>query len=230
MPADLSPPTDALDPDAPGPKAPPPQLTPRPETDPPAPTPPPEIIGPPAPPEAFAPPIGEAPAALPHSSTVEPAPQPTAPADLLDLVRPAQPAAPPKPAGAAPSPSIRAADAAWLAEKESDATSKRRVAEYRAGTVQAGAGIEIYRITRPQTTTLTRMMGAARNPTFDIVFNRRGEVARVLRTRPSGNDALDNNIESAIFFWRARGKEFDALPDAPDATITIRLTFLLGGA
>ncbi|MBL8756840.1 MAG: hypothetical protein JNK35_00245 [Phycisphaerae bacterium] len=155
---------------------------------------------------------------------------PTPPADLLELVRPAQPAALPKPAGTAPSPSIRAADAAWLAEKESDATSKRRVAEYRAGTVHAGAGVEIYRITRPQTTTLTRMMGAARNPTFDIVFNRRGEVARVLRTRPSGNDALDNNIESAIFFWRARGKEFDALPDSPDATITIRLTFLLSSA
>ncbi len=165
-------------------------------------------------------------------TAASPSPQPVESREtFLDLVRPAQPA--PNPVLPKPSPpairlSVAQADAAWASEKDSDPTSVRRRGEYRFGAVAAGRGVEIYRIVRPQFTNLTRMMGIQRNPTFDIVFNKRGEVVKVHRTRPSGNESLDDNFVSAIHFWRARGDDFDALPDASDATVTIRMTFLLG--
>lgn len=156
------------------------------------------------------------------TSTATPPPAPAAPdaAGASGTPRPAEP-------GSGLTGDPRLDDIAWLSEKVSDATSKRRSAQYRDGRVTAGDGIELVVTRRPESTTFTRLRGAQRNPTFDIVFTRSGVVKDVIRVRTSGNGALDEDISNAIHFWRARGPELAELGDRADATLTVRLTVLL---
>lgn len=201
----------------------------------------PALLGPTKADPAAPKPAEPSPPAADQQPPAAPAPAPTPPPDpealRRELLRQLRPVSPPQPVqrpavvqrpGQPGSGKIQD-DGAWLAEKDSDPTSVRRVAQYRSGAVTPGKGFEIYKIVRPEIGVMTRMMGASRNPTYDVLFRKNGEVARVEPVRSSGNPTLDDNIVSSIYFWRARGQDLDNLGPGDKATLTVRLNFILFG-
>lgn len=149
----------------------------------------------------------------------------------VDSPRPAQrpaksPAQPARPAVRAPQTPID--NDAWLADREADPSSVRRVGEFRSGKVEAGEGIEIKTV-RPVFTAVTRALALPAPPMVEITFDRSGNVSSASVIRSSGYPDVDSPILSAVYQWRATGKALATLPSTPgsDGHLVLRITFLL---
>ncbi len=113
------------------------------------------------------------------------------------------------------------------ADRDSDATSRRRVAVFRNGRVEAGQGLDI-RTVRPEFTSLTRAVVPGSSPTIEITFSRGGRVSNVRVLRSSGFKVeIDDPVVVAAYNWRASGQALRDLPEKPDAGLKIEVTILL---
>jgi hypothetical protein len=113
------------------------------------------------------------------------------------------------------------------ADRDSDATSRRRVAVFRNGRVDAGQGLDI-RTVRPEFTSLTRAVVPGASPTIEITFSRGGRVSNVRVLRSSGFKVeIDDPVVVAAYNWRASGQALRDLPEKPDAGLKIEVTILL---
>ena len=130
---------------------------------------------------------------------------------------------PPSPAGA---PGDSRSARGELSDRESDPTSIIDVpmANWQNGKPLAAKGITL-KPARPRFTTLNYVDGVGRNPIGELVLGRDGvpQIARVVRS--TGNPGIDDAIKSALFKWRASGKELEKLK--PGQTITIRLRIIM---
>ena len=131
--------------------------------------------------------------------------------------------APPAPAG---DPGDTTAKTGELSDRESDPTSIIEVpmTSWRNGKPLASKGIELKPV-RPRFTTLNMLDGVARNPIGELVIGRDGvpQIARIVRS--TGNPSIDEAIRSALFKWRASGKQLEKLK--PGQTVTIRLRLIM---
>lgn len=131
--------------------------------------------------------------------------------------------APPAPSG---DPGDTTAKSGELSDRESDPTSILEVpmTSWRNGKPLASKGIELKPV-RPRFTTLNMLDGIARNPIGELVIGRDGvpQVARIVRS--TGNPSIDEAIRSALFKWRASGKQLEKLK--PGQTVTIRLRLIM---
>ncbi len=125
-----------------------------------------------------------------------------------------------------PGPQMDTDEVAWVADKEADPTSLRRVAKFEAGKVEAGQGLEILTL-NPQFDAVTRNLASPRSPVFEVKFNKQGEAKRVRMIRSSGTSNVNDPIQNVLYKWRARGKVLEELPDDPDAGVVLRIRFLL---
>jgi hypothetical protein len=197
----------------PGPERPGPAQSPTPDTTQP-PEQPPEVVGPPD--------------ALFQSPP--PTPEPAPALGLPGVTSPAAPS-PGAPVAVPARPSGRGKalldDAAWIADRESDASSVKRFATYRNGRVNAGEGLDI-RTVRPDFPLLVRALALPQNPVVEVWFAKTGEVRELIFVRSSGYESdVDERIRNAVFNWRASGRALDDLPDVPGASVKLRITFLL---
>ncbi|MFG0241467.1 MAG: hypothetical protein ACF8R9_01645 [Phycisphaerales bacterium JB054] len=132
----------------------------------------------------------------------------------------ASPAAPPPPGD--PRDAI-------ASEKESDATSRTKIAEWEPGKPPAVEGLDITTV-RPRWTVTTRMMSVPRNPVVRIEFRKNGTVARAafLDRQDTGYSDVDGPLLDAIYAWTAKGRALDALAaDDPKAVAPITMRIIL---
>lgn len=129
----------------------------------------------------------------------------------------------PSPAG---EPGDTAARAGELSDRESDPTSIIDVPmnHWQNGRPLAAKGI-VLKPVRPRFTALNYLDGVGRNPVGELVFGRDGvpQQAKVLRS--TGNPGADEAIRSALFKWRASGRQLERLK--PGQTVTIRLRIIM---
>lgn len=212
----------------------PPDATPRepaPESSdsPPRPVPEPPRDAEPTPPPASATPPSMAPS---RPEPTPPAPQPedrsaTSPADLEtapphhEPERDAPPSPPARPEGAPAQPASDAPGAPTrpaatpgppvdgeLSDRESDATSTVDVPadRWKNGKPLAAKGLQIL-TRRPEMLPeyLAVQIGPAKNPVFELHFDHRGVVRKVVMQESSGVSQLDDRLIDCLYKWRARG-------------------------
>ena len=94
--------------------------------------------------------------------------------------------------------------------------SRERLSDVRPGRPVATEGLEIL-TTRPQLSTTTLVLARPRNPTIAITFDAGGRVKLVEfltdggRVLNSGNRAVDDALIAAVYRWKAKGAQIDAL-------------------
>jgi len=118
---------------------------------------------------------------------------------------------------------------AIASEKESDATSRTKIAEWEPGKPPAVEGLDITTV-RPRWTVTTRMMSVPRNPVVRIEFRKNGTVARAafLDRQNTGYSDVDGPLLDAIYAWTAKGRALDALAaDDPKAVVPITMRIIL---
>ena len=118
---------------------------------------------------------------------------------------------------------------AIASEKESDATSRTKIAEWEPGKPPAVEGLDITTV-RPRWTVTTRMMSVPRNPVVRIEFRKNGTVARAafLDRQNTGYSDVDGPLLDAIYAWTAKGRALDALAaDDPKAVVTVTMRIIL---
>ena len=118
---------------------------------------------------------------------------------------------------------------AIASEKESDATSRQRIAEWEPGKPPAVEGLDITTV-RPRWTVTTRMMSVPRNPVVRIEFRKNGTVARAafLERQDTGYADVDGPLLDAIYAWTAKGRALEALAaDDPQAVVPITMRIVL---
>lgn len=132
-----------------------------------------------------------------------------------------QPAAPPSGA------SVRSGDPAIENDKDSDASSIVKAADYRNGKVQAGEGLDIKTL-RPEFSKYTKVTAVPRNPIVEIWFDRTGKAVNVELLQSSGYKDVDQPVLNAVWGWTAKGKVLDELPKRkPRAVVKLQITMLL---
>ncbi|MFG0246276.1 MAG: hypothetical protein ACF8MF_09550 [Phycisphaerales bacterium JB052] len=122
-------------------------------------------------------------------------------------------------------------------DRESVASIIKRAKEVRARTLNrplAGEGLEIKTV-EPKFSATVRFTQLPRNPIVMIRFNAQGKVVKAdflrdeekRRVYDTGSKGVDEPLISAIYQWRASGKQIDALdPDDPDSTIEIAMKII----
>ncbi|MDX2114907.1 MAG: energy transducer TonB [Planctomycetota bacterium] len=127
-----------------------------------------------------------------------------------------------------PAPAASGARELGLAsDRESDATSIVSAPMRKLGQPLSGKGLEVL-TRRPRFTHYSRLMGAARDPVFKILFRSDGTVEDVELVRSSGNPDIDRPLIDAMFQWRAKGEPLTKLkPGPPQETIAIEFRVLL---
>lgn len=119
-------------------------------------------------------------------------------------------------------------------DKESIAAAIRGADVVRPGKVLAAHGLDVKTVA-PQWSITTQHTQRPRNPVVYIVFGRDGKVKEADFVRESGfaydagSAEVNEPLMTAIYSWRAAGKQLEALPpDDPDAGLTLVFTILLG--
>lgn len=118
---------------------------------------------------------------------------------------------------------------AIASEKESDATSRKKIAEWEPGKPPAVEGLDITTV-RPRWTVTTRLMSVPRNPVVQIEFRKNGTVARAafLDKQDTGYTDVDGPLLDAIYAWTAKGRALDALAaDDPNAVAPVTMRIIL---
>lgn len=138
--------------------------------------------------------------------------------------RPVTPPTPPVNAGNAGSPTPVVGDAGVQSDRESDAFSIRRSAEYRQGKIDVGEGLEL-RTKKPQISLTTQLTVTPRPMLIRFSLNKTGKVIAAKIIEHSGNGEIDEQVLGAIFAWTASGRLLAELPDDPRAKIDISLRF-----
>ena len=131
--------------------------------------------------------------------------------------------APPSPAGA---PGDARADQGALSTRESDPTSLIDVppSAWQNGKPLARKGIMLQTV-KPRFLTLNLVDGVRFNPIVELIIGRDGVPQHVVIARSSGNASVNEAIRSALFKWRASGKQISELK--PGQTVTIRLKLIM---
>lgn len=114
-------------------------------------------------------------------------------------------------------------------EKESDATSLERTAEWHPGRPPAVEGLEITTV-RPRWTVTTRLAAVPRNPVVVMEFRKNGTIARArfLPGQDTGYRDVDGPLLDALYRWTARGKALDELAaDDPEAVVSLTMRIVL---
>jgi len=132
----------------------------------------------------------------------------------------------PSPAGIA---GDQRADNGALSTRESDPTSTIDVPQenWRNGKPLARAGIKLDTV-RPKFTALNQVVGIRQNPIAELRIGRDGVPQNVRLVRFAGGvqmSAIDDAIVSALYKWRASGKQLERL--APGQTVTVRLKLIM---
>ena len=78
---------------------------------------------------------------------------------------------------------------------------------------------------RPRFSTLNYVDGVGRNPIGEMVFGRDGVPQQARLIRSTGNSGVDEAIRTALYKWRASGKQLERLQ--PGKTITVRLRIIM---
>jgi TonB family protein len=131
--------------------------------------------------------------------------------------------APPSPAG---SPGDARSDPGALSNRESDPSSIIDVpmSNWQNGKPLARRGITLQTF-KPRFNVLQIIDGISMNPIVELVVGRDGVPQHVVVARSSGNPGVNEAIRSALFKWRASGKQIDQLK--PGQTVTIRLKLIM---
>ncbi|MFM7134581.1 MAG: hypothetical protein ACKO0W_09725, partial [Planctomycetota bacterium] len=113
-----------------------------------------------------------------------------------------------------------------LSDRESDPTSIIDVPmqNWQNGRPLAAKGI-VLKPVRPRFTTLNYVDGVGRNPVGELVFGRDGVPIQTRLLRSTGNPGVDEAIRSALFKWRASGRQLEQLK--PGQTLTIRMRLIM---
>ncbi|RLS67122.1 MAG: hypothetical protein DWH97_02150 [Planctomycetota bacterium] len=130
---------------------------------------------------------------------------------------------PPSPAGAPGDSMSKSGD---LSDRESDPTSVIDVPmiNWQSGRPLAARGI-VLKPVRPRFSTLNYVDGVGRNPIGEMVFGRDGVPQQARLIRSTGNSGVDEAIRTALYKWRASGKQLERLQ--PGKTITVRLRIIM---
>ena len=141
---------------------------------------------------------------------------------------------PPAPATEASSPKAVGKEGI-LSKRESTASIIKRAIKVDAHKLNrpiVGQGLEITTVD-PRFPATVRFTQLPRNPVILIRFDASGRVVKVRflsegrRVFDTGARAVDEPLLNAVYKWRAKGKEIDALdPNDPDSTIEISMRIL----
>jgi len=118
---------------------------------------------------------------------------------------------------------------AIASDKESDATSITKIAQWHPGRPPAVEGLDITTV-RPRWTITTRLGAVPRNPVIELTFHKNGTVARArfLPGQDTGYRDVDGPLLDAIYRWTATGKALDALAaDDPEAVVSLTMRIVL---
>ena len=120
-------------------------------------------------------------------------------------------------------------------DKESPAASLKRAVKYRPGRPLAVQGLEV-RTVEPRFPVSVRLTASPKNPIVVIHFDRRGVVVRAEFLKDeekkiiysTGTGVMDEPLLTAIYQWRAKGRELEELPaDDPEATVSFVMEIYL---
>ncbi|MBC7770923.1 MAG: hypothetical protein H7210_00375 [Pyrinomonadaceae bacterium] len=167
-------------------------------------------------------PVSQTPPKVTPDEPTLPTDAPVAKPSMLErMLRAAQPPTPPSGA------TVRSGEPAIENDKDADASSVVKKAEYRNGKVQAGEGLDIKTL-RPEFSKYTKVTAVPRNPIVEIWFDRTGKVVNVELIQSSGYKDVDQPVQNALWGWTAKGKVLDELPKRnPRAVVKLQLTMLL---
>jgi hypothetical protein len=194
------------------------------------PTPPTDEIVPPKPPEPT-------PAPLPERGPTLPAPPNQPPptnegGGVASTERPQQGPANQAPgemgkaggSGASPVPGTGGEGA--LSDLESAPTSTVKVDPrlWKNGRLIAARGIQL-KPRQPQFTNLQQVsqLPSCRAPVVQLFFDRTGKCVKAIIRRSSGDRDIDFTIETSLYFWRATGKQIDALEGKNTVNVSLEL-------
>ena len=128
--------------------------------------------------------------------------------------------------GASPVPGTGGTGA--LSDLESAPTSVTKVDPrlWKNGRLVAARGIQLKPRT-PQFTTLQMVsqLPSCRPPVVTLFFDRTGKCTKTIFNRSSGDPDIDSVIQNSLYFWRASGKQIDAIE--PGKTVNVTLELLL---
>ncbi len=119
-----------------------------------------------------------------------------------------------------------------ITDKEALAAALKSAPSVMPGRVLAAEGLEIS-TRRPQWSRTVQLTARPRNPVIWITFGRNGRVLRAgflsdgERVFDTGDESVNEPLMNAVYRWTAKGKAIDALPDEPEAGVTIRVRVLL---
>lgn len=177
-------------------------------------------------------------------SPTQPAPDPSIPTPapssviLAPTPEPAPGPAPGPTTGSGAAPGVGEGEAlrrGIRSDKESPAAALKRAVKYRPGRPLAVQGLEV-RTVEPRFPVAVRLTSSPRNPVVTIHFDRRGVVTRAEFLKDeekkivysTGTPAMDEPLLTAIYQWRAKGRELEQLPaDDPNATVSFVMEIFL---
>ncbi len=119
-----------------------------------------------------------------------------------------------------------------ITDKEALAAALKSAPTVTPGRVLAAEGLEIS-TRRPQWSRTVQLTARPRNPVIWITFGRNGRVLRAgflsdgERVFDTGDQSVNEPLMNAVYRWTAKGKAIEALPDEPEAGVTIRVRVLL---
>lgn len=173
--------------------------------------------------------------AQPDPSSPTPAPATIA---VTPMPEPAPGPAPGPTTGSGAAPGVGEGEAlrrGVRSDKESPAASLKRAIKYRPGRPLAVQGLEV-RTVEPRFPVAVRLTSSPRNAVVVVHFDRRGVVTRAEFLRDeekkvvynTGTSAMDEPLLTAIYQWRAKGRELERLPaDDPEATVSFVMEIFL---
>jgi len=171
----------------------------------------------------------------PEAEPVEEQPAESATEQPLDGAPTSQPTSQPQPAIESPTPATAGKDGI-VSEKESSASIIKRSEKISYKDLNkpiVGKGFEIITV-NPKFPATVRFTELPNNPVLMIRFDGRGRVVKVSfltekkREFNTGVQSVDEPLLSAVYQWRAKGKQIEALTiDDPESYIEIpmRITF-----
>lgn len=155
------------------------------------------------------------------------------PVDPVDAVEPVDSVDVLNPAGEA-SPTV-AGKVGELTDRESTASIIKRAIKVNASKLNrpiVGKGLEISTVD-PRFPASVRFTQLPRNPVLMIRFDNSGRVSKVgflkegLKVFDTGSSVVDEPLINAVYQWRAKGKEIDALdPEDAEAFVEISMRIL----